>query len=371
MKTNLKLVLLFLPTFILASCSSENYKNFHESSHVNKNLTLERVDELILSNPSGDQHAIGKLRFKFVSNKDNSLFAFYDEIKRRFLITDKKGVIQSILSGKGKGPGEIVKAGGYNFDEQNRLIVFDQGQMRITIFNLNGKVIKNAEIENTDYSMGGARELYAFEGRIYSDIIDKTFLGDLKEAGKSELVGVYNYDGKLVDTIGKYDPSVKEAKSYLIFPIIHVDFENRLLVSAHSNSFRIQMYNLNTQNRVTWFGAKTPHFKESDEYISPYLPRHEIIKKSIGVSASAGIYLLSNYVVLYFENLTKSFFETSYFNDKESYMSIYDKKSYDCYGEIALPYVLGNISGDKFYLIEDDNPANYTIGIYELRKTGD
>src|SRR5699024_9670952 len=120
--------------------------------------------------------------------------------------------------------------------------------------------------------------------------------GDLREAWRSELIGVYDYNGKLIETIGRYDSAIREAKSYLIFPIFHIDFENELLISAQSSSFRIQLYDLNTQKRMAWFGKKTPSFKEPAEYISPYLPHHKIMEKSIGVSFPASVYSLSDYI---------------------------------------------------------------------------
>lgn len=261
----------------------------------------------------------------------------------------------------------MVSAGGYTFDEQNRLVVFDRGQMRITVFDLKGEVIKSSKVENKSYSFGG-NKLYAFEGKIYTDIIEQVFLGDLEHAWKSKLVGIYNYEGELIDTIGKYDPFVKEAKSYLIFPIIDIDFENKFLISAQGSGFQMQMYNLISQSRVAWFGRKTSHYKVSDEYISPTLPRHKIKEKSLETSFPVSVHLLSDYIVFCFENVTESFFKTNNFNDKKAFISVYDTESYDFYTEIALPYILGNVAGNKFYLIEDDNPDNYTIGVYELKE---
>lgn len=365
-----KFLLTFFSCFLITSCSGQSYKDFYESPLKKKNLVLEKVDELVLHNsPEEDEHKIGRLRFSFVANWNYSLFAFYDELKRQFIITDDEGAIRTVLAGKGKGPGEIVRAGGFNFDEESRLVVFDEGQRRFTVFDLTGKVIRNMEIEENDYFAGG-RWLYVHENRLYTDILDKAVLGNPEEAWKSPLAGVYNLDGELVDTVGRYDPSVRESKKYLIFPVMEVDFEKGLLASVQFSGYRIQIYDLTTKERVAWFGRKTTHFKEPEEYISPRLPRHEINEKSVGTSSVAGVYFLSDYVILYFENLTDSFFETSDFNEKEPYMVVYNRGTHECYGEIALPYILGNISDDRLYSIENDNPENYTIGIYELKESG-
>jgi hypothetical protein len=79
------------------------------------------------------------------------------------------------------------------------------------------------------------------------------------------------------------------------------------------------------------------------------------------------VYFLPEYLLHYFVILTEEFQQTRDHNDKIHYINLYDKESYNSYGEIELPYFLGNVIGDKLYLIENDDPDNYTIGIYEIR----
>lgn len=350
---------------IIFSCSNQDYDHFYESDKRDKDFILDKVREMIIKPHSPDSNIIGRLRTRFAVNRDNNLFAFYDEIARQFLITDKEGFIKSVISGKGKGPGEVVKAGGFDFDEEDRLVVYDEGQIRITVFNLNGEIVQTSKMENTDYSMGG-RKLFISGTEIYTDVINQNYLGDLQNAWQSDLIGVYDYDGKLVNTMGKYDPLIKEAMSYVVFPVINIDYQDHLILSAHSSGYTIQLYDLRDGERIAWFGTKTSNFNESEEYISSYQSRQKIKEQSIGISFTSSVHSTSEFIVLHFENLTKSFFENNNFNDKDVFVAIYDKESYDSYGDISLPYALGNIFDDQFYLIENDNPDNYTIGIYEL-----
>ncbi len=355
----------FIPLLFL-SCSNEKSGEFYESELNDKNLSLEKINEFVVQTATNSDHTIGKLRFTFATNRTGNLHAFYDEAKSQFVITDNDGTVKNVISKKGRGPGELIKAGSFNFDEENHLVVYDESQKMIKVFDSEGDVLKHSSLEETNYSIGG-RKLYVNNGKIYAATMDNQLLGNLREqAYKSKLAAVYNYDGELVDTIGTYDPTVQQAKSYNLFSFINVDPQNNHLVSSHNHNYRVQIYDLATENRLAWFGRKTENYIEGEEYISPYQSRHEIREKSAGRSTGVRVYAMTDYIVLYFETLTNKFFETNNFNDKISYLVFYDHQTYDSYGEIVLSYILGNVAGEKFYLIEDDNPDNFTVGIYKL-----
>lgn len=366
MRSERKLFIFFLILIVVSCSNKRDSDGFYKSPLVNKKLDLQKTDQFTIQPESDSDHTIGKIRFTFATSQDGNLHAFYDEIKSQFVITNSKGEIQQIISKLGKGPGEILKAEGFNFDEQNRLVVHDQNQRMIKIFSLNGEVISHSRPEESFFYLRG-RNLLLNGEKIFASTMDQRLVGNLREeAHKSKLAVVYDYEGRLVDTIGTYDPTVKQTKSYNLFSIINADFNDNRLISSQYYNFRIQIFDLKTYERLAWFGRKTPNFKVGDEYISPSLPIEKIQEKAVGRSSAVSVHPLSDYIVLYFETLTESFFKTENFNDKQPYIVIYDNRTYACYGEVALPFALGNVADDKFYLIEDDNPDNYTVGIYEL-----
>jgi hypothetical protein len=187
-------------------------------------------------------------------------------------------------------------------------------------------------------------------------------------ASKSPLVGKYNYRGELIEKKGNYAPSVSEANSYLIFPVFDIDFQENEFISSQGSDYRIQHYDLAQNKLIEYFGKKTQNFQLTDEYIDPSLPRKEIQEKSLEMSFPTNIHLMPDFIVFNFENLTESFFQTNNFNKKDQYISIYDRNTYDFYEELSLPYSIGNISNEYLFLIENDNPDNFKIGIYKLNK---
>lgn len=357
---------LFLSLFLIISCSNKDKGGYYHSRLIDKDISLEKVEEFTIHSNADSDHTIGRIRFSFATNSEGSQHAFYDEMKKQFLITDNEGEIQKVIGQEGRGHGEIVGSAGFDFDGQNQLVMMDDKQLLLQVFDLDGNIIKSTKIDREDFSMGG-RDLVANEGNIYVGVMDMTLLGNLREeAHKSKLAAIYNYDGELVDTVGTYDPTVKEAKTYNLFSVINVDFEDSLLLGIQHHNYRIQLYDLSSKERIAWFGRKTKNYRELQENISSQMPREKINEISAGTSTGIRAYAMSDYIILYFETLTESFFDTESFNDKKGYLAIYDDETYDSYGDIALPYTLGDISNGKIYLIENDNPDKFTIGIYEL-----
>ena len=352
---------------LLISCTNSN-DDFYKSDRLEKNIEIKKVDEFTLHSADDSEKLIGNLRFSFASNPAGSLHAFYDEIKKQFLITDNKGEIQEVIGDEGRGPKEIVGVEGYNFNNKNQLVVYDNTQLMIKVYDLDGEILSHAKPEQSSYPISGSK-LHTYDGNLVSGTMDRRLLGNLKDqAYKSKLAAVHNYDGQLLDTIGTYDPSLRKPTSYNLFPIVTVDKKSGHLISTHYHNYRIQVYDLATEQREAWFGRKTEGFTTGEEYVSMNLPRHKIKEKTVGRSSAVSIHTVPNYIVLYFETITEAFYETGNSNKKKSYLAVYNDESYDSYGDVRLPYVLGNVSNGKFYLIENDNPSNYTVGIYEFNK---
>lgn len=359
-------IVLFIILLSFCGRGRNSGSSFYQSPLVDKNLSLEKIDEFVIHAAADSGHTLGKIRFTFATNSAGSLHAFYDEMKQQFVVTDREGEIQELIGKEGRGPGEIVRAAGFDFDGQRQLIMIDDRQSLIKVFDLDGNIVRNSKIDKDIYSMVG-RDLVAHKGKIYVGVIKRSLLSNLREeAHKSELAGIYNYDGALVDTVGSYDPTVKESKTYNLFSVINVDVRKEWLLGIQYHNYRMQLYDLDSGERLAWFGRQTENYITLDENISRYLPRKKIQEKSAGTSSAVRPYSMSDYIVLYFETLTKEFFETENFNAKEGYIAIYDNETYDSYGDIKLPYTLGNVANDNFYLIENDNPDNFTVGVYNL-----
>ncbi|MFU8813472.1 MAG: hypothetical protein ACNA78_10950, partial [Balneolaceae bacterium] len=105
-----RIILITTICFLILSCNSESYDGFSESGFTDKALSLQKVDEFTLHS---SEHTLGRLRYDFTSNRDNTVFAFYDQLQHQFILSDERGLILNVLSEQGQGPGEIIRAAGF------------------------------------------------------------------------------------------------------------------------------------------------------------------------------------------------------------------------------------------------------------------
>lgn len=370
MNTHKHLFLFFISALLLFACS-DSHEKFHKSKLIDTDFTIQKVDSFTVHNGPDTDYTIGKLRFNFASNNDNTLHAFYDAAKHRFVITGTDGTIKNVISKKGRGPGEITKALGFNFNDDNNLMVYDNPQKMLKIFGLNGEVVHHSKVQQSIYPIT-SRQIITHNNKLYAPTIKTTALSDFSKLNEklthSKLFGIYNYQGSLIDTLGQFDPSVEQTNGYDLSALIDINFKNKQVVSTHKYNYRVQIHDLRSGKRTAWFGKKTAHFHESEEYISPNLPRQKQNRMARGISSPVKIFQINNKIFLYFETLTESFFKTEDFNDKKPFLAIYNSKTHNSYGDVKLPYILGEVAGGKLYLIENSNPDHFTVGIYEVNQ---
>jgi hypothetical protein len=356
----------------IGACSETDTNEFYKSEILEEDRTVVKIGEIVLDNSSIDETGpnIGKLRPEFVSNRDHSLFAFFDELNMQIVVTDSQGKVQHVVSKRGRGPGELMSVLGYNFDEENRIVVYDGSQRMIKVFEMDGDEHSDVDIDH-DKILVGNKYLYTKDEEIIVPVINSEYqTSGLKKAWQSDLIGKFGYNGILIESFGRYDPFLKNPKSYLVFPHVDADLENNQFLSSHPDRYSLQLYNLETQERIAWFGMQSENFNQTDSYIDAQQSHQKIDRQARDLSWTSGVYFLPEYFLHYFVILTEEFQQTRDHNDKIHYINLYDRNSYNSYGELELPYTLGSVVGNKLYLIEDDNPDNYTIGIYEIHSDG-
>lgn len=86
----------------------------------------------------------------------------------------------------------------------------------------------------------------------------------------------------------------------------------------------------------------------------------KIIEESVGYSNNNGVYLADNYIILSYSTR-----ESVIGTDYSHYLAIYNKSG-DFIGEKKLDNKLVGVVNNKLYIVKDDNPANYTMNIYEI-----
>jgi hypothetical protein len=357
---------LLLVLFAVASCSKNKAGDFTKSKVKKEDLKLVHVETITLRAQTS-KPVIASLLPPFKISPDGSRMAFYDYTHQYIIVTNSHGNIKYIAGEKGKGPSEFVKIQSWCFDEHNNLIVYDEGQKLIKIFDSKGTLEHDFNISSSsDFYLVG-RKLYARNGFIYTAIIQSPYLGKRSKATKSNMIAIIDYDGTLKKMVGHYDPYVEQSPDYEINPIFAIKLKHHKLYSTHINSYRIQIWEIPTFKRTIYFGRRSRSYKEAKQKIPLYASKRKIQKMSLNQSFSVGLFVTSNYIIHFFENLSKEFIRTRDTNKRNYFINIYDKESHRLLSELQLPAYLGAMYNNKLYIIKDSNPDHYTIYVYEIR----
>lgn len=349
--------LLPLLLILVLQCSHEKDIELKARYEINK------VNTFTIKSDTSD-FIIGRLAPFFEFNFDVNRYSFYDEVFSRFVITDTLGYVLETISKKGRGPDELLKVTSFNYDEKNNLVVYDGGQFLVKIFDTVGKVVNSFEPEMPEYAIA-SRNLVAYNGDIIFGIIETKYLRDLRTAASSKILKITDYDGSFIRAFGSYDSLTNQSNISSIFPVLALERGTNNIYIVQTNSYIIQVLDLVTGVRKKVIRVKPPNFNAGNEYISPYLSIAEIQEKSVGLSYTSQVYVTAQGIVLYYENMTESWNRTRNHNDKVHYIAFYDRKG-NLLDELKVPFRVANIISDKLFLIENDNPDNYTIGVYRI-----
>lgn len=355
--------------FLIIGCNEQQVadQNFYKSPDKKANLTLKKVDEFTLHGP--DTLEIAAPNYRFASNHDQTRFAFFDVIFNRFLIANRNGKIVQTIGAAGNGPKEFRMVYTYNYDERDNLIAYDFIQRLMKIFDPEGDLLHTIKIGDNEFTISG-KMLFANNKKIYVGIRENKYNPisdpDLLSAWQSKFFASFTYKGDSLKLFGMSDPFLKYSKSAYDRTVFTADFPENKLYAAHENSYRMQIFNAETHRRLAYFGRQSSNFGLLKEEIPTTLSRKEQSLRRLDESGTELIYTTKDYILFFFINISKEWLETKNLNTLDYYCAVYDKKSHDFLDEIELPYRLGLVAGDRLYLIEDEDPANYTIGIYEI-----
>lgn len=354
---------------LFTACKKDN--KYFKSKDNSTSINLVKSNEFTVQPP--DSISIGTFSELFSINNNNSRFAFYDKVTKQILVTNDEGKTLNVIGGNGRGPKEFLQVFGYDFDEKNNVIVYDNRQLRLKIFSPAGEIIKNVTLEGERKNHFIASiNLYAHEDKVYFGILESEYTTRNVETPfwKSKLIAVYNYNGKLLRKVGQYDPSFHDRKYYRYSPVIYFNPQNLMMYSSHEYNYRIQSWNMkNNYSRKAYFGFKPPNFKvlNQDDIPSP-LPKKDRIKLYTQQSYISAISANNSYIFLLFQNIPDRYFQTKDATYKDYFLTLYDLRSNNFKAELKLPYPMAAMNRDKIYLVEDDNPESYTIGVYELEE---
>ena len=323
---------------------------------------LVKVDSLVLQPDS--LHLFGMFYEDFKINTQGNKLAFYDRIKEKVFVFDRKGQFKQVYGENNKGPNGILNVAGYDFISSGNIAILDMRQQLLKIFGQNGEVIKSSPVFEDEKFFYSGSEFLIYKDEIYLPIVDGNFYNN-PNPDSSSLIGKLDLNGNFIKTFGKYDPFLGIDNQYMLDN--NFDITNTGIIYTNlSSSYNIRYYDLNDYSYLGSFGVQFPSFSLPKKEVKLNLPISEINKRMTGTSTTYSIHSTENYFVQHVQVLTEEWFENVNNEDKDNLLVLYDMETKELLGEIHTSYTLGTVHKNQLYMIEDFNPDNYTIGIYEL-----
>ena len=330
-----------------------------ETDHINTNsISLTKIDSVVLNNT---EPLFGKFVEQFRINEEGDIWIFAERDQNRIFAFDSLGRFINVVGERGKGPKGIMHVSGFNFNDENQVMIYDAVQRMIKIFDLKGELISSNTVFSEGKYWAHPYSLTSFEDQLLFPITESEFI---HEPHKSRLLLIIDYDGKVDTVFGKHDEFTLKDNSYSAENTVLVD--SSYIFTSSVGSPYIQMYSRVTLQRIDYFGENTKSFSLPEKEVHTNLPIAEINKRSSGSSVMAGIHGTEDYIVAHMQILTDEFFETIDFTKKKNILVLYDKKTRKFIKELAIPYTLAAVNNDKLYMIEDFDPDNYSIGVYKF-----
>ncbi|MDR9416640.1 MAG: 6-bladed beta-propeller [Gracilimonas sp.] len=346
-------VLTWLALFLF-SCTKDHLPNDQ------KRLGLKFFDSITLAH---SEPLFGKFYEKFKITKDGKYWVFADKMREKIFVFTNKGKFVNTIGKSGQGPEGIERIAGYDINSKNEIFIYDSSQRMLKVFSINGELLKsNNFLDQVTFGIT-PMEMYWYQDKILATIIENSYMFD---PSNSKLLAKIDTKGRIDTLFGSFDSFIKQNNSYSFFNKMMIDTVQGTVYTNLVSSPFFQKFDLDTYERTQYLGEKFEKFRLPDREINANVSIQEINKRLENTTHVVSIYLINDYLVQHYQNLTKEWFQTTDYSMKENFLIVYERENYDLISEIDTDYTLGAVHDNKLYFIEDFNPDNYTIGIYEL-----
>lgn len=336
----------------------------------NYNIVLEKESEFTIS--GSDDLRLDMVLDVISFNKTDSLILWVNTIQNQVFVTDTEGNIQTYFGRKGAGPSEFRDVTATGFDENDQLIIYDWQLDLIKTFDMDGDLVNElfGLVENNLWIR--SRRIFISDGYLHFGIQAAVERGEVWD---TNVIARFDEEANLLNTFGGYGDDLKQRELYYIHPDFTMDTDKGTFFITHS-SYHIIKAVSSEGKTLARFGVQPENFRYADDQVVQTDTREERDQKNLHQSSSGPPHVTKDHFYFYFFNYTEEFFDTidrssrTYNpNTRDSYMAVYNNaEPYNYYGEAELPYtLLGATKNGKIYLLENDDPDNFTIAIYNLK----
>lgn len=356
---------------ISINCNSDAKTDlfFSKKSKQDIKLELKKVNTITLEHSIDG--SIGAPLYNVEFSTDGDMY-FFDTIESKFVIFDSTGKFLRTFGRMGRGPIEFELVYGYTLDNNNNLYVYDDALRRIKVIDDSFDLISSYTIDNKSYYIT-SHDMEVVNDTLYLGILGieaANVTNNSKKLIDSPLIMAQSTENQIDNNkfkyIGTYDPYLMGIESYYYRPIFYIDREKETITVSHQNSYRLQEFDLNSGELIKYFGYKSGTYGEGEKKSSANKSRRDNFVSTLSESNNESVFITDKYVGNFYLNGTEQWFDSKDLSDLHYFLSVYSKENYTYLTTLSLNYRLIKVHKNKFYFIEDENPEEFKIGIYEL-----
>lgn len=346
-------IFLFLFYFLISCESDKSNEPFVLEFKKIESITLEQTEPLF-----------GKFFEQLVISNDGNFLLFSERIKKQIFVYKFDGNLFSVIGESGRGPSGILEIIGYDINDNGEVLIYDALQRMLKIFDIDGNLLRSVSFLENETINPTANNLNWYNNQVVTTIYDTKIPFNVTH--KSSLVALIDTNGSLDKVFGKFDPFSQKDNKLTFNTVSSLDDRSGLLYTNLQTSPYVYVYSLETQKLVEKGGIQTENFKLPKKEITAYQPISQKFKLATNTSAIAHIFNTDRYVIQHMQILTNEWFKSMDYSAKKNFLNFYDKENLDFLKEIPVSFTPIGEHNNAIYVIEEFNPDNYTIGVYEI-----
>jgi hypothetical protein len=354
-------ILIVLFSFItIWGCADSN-----QVEYITNELRLERTAEFKLKNQT---NGIRSILQGLLTDKENERIYGIDFRSRRLYAINVNNQTIDFISSVGSGPNEFVLPIQIAFSDGN-LLVYDNSADRITVLDENKNMIYEAE--GTLKHGVWTRGTYAFFRNDY-------FIASMKEAAlintldfeSAKAVSILNIKTGEIQKAGQLPANIDRLDSFQKYPLLAYNPDNDSIYYVFftwPDIHKLDLKTLVSEVKSTY----TPSFMRQRtivvDFNNPELQTIEFAKK-IGEDRTELVTLdfINGYLISTWQNYTKEYFDSIDPNAIEYFGVRYSYPGFDNPREFSIPGLPLGVYGGKLMILDNDDPLEFVIGLYEF-----
>lgn len=324
-------------------------------------ILLEKVDSIVL-NPR--EFMFGRFHEYMEMNDKGTVLLFVDLMSQTVYLFDRQGDLINTIGSEGSGPEEFLQIISFDVDN-DQVVIADESLYVVKVFSAEGTLLNNFRLFDEDDLVISSFGTHVNDQFLYVPIIETKHI---QERSKSAIAAKIDLStGDVTDLIGQHDPFTKQYKYHHAVQRFAIDDGSNQMITSLNGSPRLQIFDIESNKRIKYVVADIPGWKQLEDQVDAEMTRQESQALILGTSHIHRIFVNKQWIFQTFQTVTEEFVQTKDPLTKENRMALYDRKGSAFYGSVILPGLPAAVHNNQLFIIENMNPGQFTIGVYEFK----